>query len=135
MSDFLIDNKPIYTFELFFLNGLNFITMLVGVLFLIGVFTNKPLFLVEINEVVRFLLGLFLVYRFNSYRKQKIIFTELDKKICFSTGVYIITYALGEYITFFSDIIRFWVSKLFLPIIGPIKQQLSFFSLGRIWKI
>jgi hypothetical protein len=80
MSDILIDNKKFYDFELKFLNYFNFVTKLTVILFLIGFFQNKPYILIQFNFVVKIILAFFLIYRFNSYRKHKIEFTELDKK-------------------------------------------------------
>jgi len=126
MRDILIDNKNIYNFELYFLKYLSIITKVVVVLFFVGFFTNKPLFILEINIVVKFILGLFLIYRFNSYRKHKITFTELDRKICYSAGIYIVITSLGEYLITFTDTIREHIIKFTNPFIEPIKQTITF---------
>ena len=126
MRDILIDNKNIYNFELYFLKYLSIITKVVVVLFFVGFFTNKPLFILEINIVVKFILGLFLIYRFNSYRKHKITFTELDRKICYSAGIYIVITSLGEYLITFTDTIRERIIKFTNPFIQPIKQNITF---------
>ena len=126
MRDILIDNKNIYNFELYFLKYLSIITKVVVVLFFVGFFTNKPLFILEINIVVKFILGLFLIYRFNSYRKHKITFTELDRKICYSAGIYIVISSLGEYLITFTDTIRQHIVQFTNPFIQPIKQKITF---------
>ena len=72
MPDILIDNKNIYNFELYFIKGFSVITKIVVVLFFIGFLTDKPKFILEINFVIKFILGLFLIYRFNKYRKNKV---------------------------------------------------------------
>ena len=127
MPDILIDNKNIYNFELYFIKGFSVITKVVVVLFFIGILTDKPKFILEINFVIKFLLGLFLIYRFNKYRKNKVVFTELDRKICYSAGIYIVIISLGEYFLFFTDIIREQIIKItnpFInPFINPVKQK------------
>lgn len=130
MPDILIDNKNIYNFEIYFLKCLSIITKIVVVLFFIGFFSYKPLFILEINFVVKFILGLFLIYRFNSYRKQKVTFTELDRKICYSAGIYIIIISLGEYLIIFTDTIREHIVQYTSPYLKPIKEKLNFLNLS-----
>ena len=126
MTDILIDNKNIYNFELYFIKGFSVITKIVVVLFFIGILTDKPKIILEINFIIKFLLGLFLIYRFNKYRKNKIVFTELDRKICYSVGIYIVIISLGEYFLFFTNVIREQILKITSPFINPIKQKLIF---------
>jgi hypothetical protein len=130
MSDILIDNKNIYNFELYFLKCLSVVTKIVVVLFFVGFLTDKPKFILEINFVIKFLLGLFLIYRFNKYRKNKITFTELDRKICYSVGIYIVIISLGEYLITFTDVIREQIIKITKPIINPVKQKFEFLILS-----
>ena len=130
MPDILIDNKNIYNFELYFIKGFSVITKIVVVLFFIGFLTDKPKFILEINFVIKFILGLFLIYRFNKYRKNKVTFTELDRKICYSVGIYIVIISLGEYFLFFTGVIREQILKItspFInPFINPLKQYFNF---------
>jgi hypothetical protein len=120
MSDLLVDNKHIYNLELTFLKCLTIVTKITFVLFLVGIFNNKPTFILEINSVVKFLLGIFLMYRFNSYRKNKVTFTELDRKICYSVGIYIVLISLGEYLITITDHVRNKIMYFTSPIITPI---------------
>ena len=106
MKDVLINNKNIYNVELNFIRIFSIISKITAVLFFIGIFQNKPTLYIKFNFVVKFILGLFLIYRFNSYRKYKITFTELDRKVCYSAGIYIILISLGDYILSFSYKIR-----------------------------
>ena len=128
MSDLLVDNKHIYNLELTFLKCLTIVTKITFVLFLVGIFNNKPTFILEINSVVKFLLGIFLMYRFNSYRKNKVTFTELDRKICYSVGIYIVLISLGEYLITITDHVRnkimYFTSPIITPIITPIKNNI-----------
>ena len=117
MSDILIDNKNFYNFELKFLNFMTFITKVTFIFFIVGIFQKKLDYVVQLNFVVKVILALFLMYRFNSYRKHKIEFTELDRKICYSAGIYIITISFLDLINKYVDTIR---NKFILPITQPI---------------
>jgi hypothetical protein len=117
MSDILIDNKNFYNFELKFLNFITFITKVTFIFFIVGIFQKKLDYIVQLNFVVKVILALFLMYRFNSYRKHKIEFTELDRKICYSAGIYIITISFLDLINKYVDTIR---NQFILPITQPI---------------
>jgi hypothetical protein len=117
MSDILIDNKNFYNFELNFLIYLGIITKVTLVLFIIGIFQNKPTFILNFNFVVKLILAVFLVYRFNSYRKDKVRFTELDRKVCYSTGIYILVISFIDLFDYYIETIR---SNFILPITQPL---------------
>ena len=117
MGDILVDNKKIYNFELTFLRGLKIVNYLCVFLFIIGFFQDKPSFLIDFNTFFKVILALFLIYRFNDYRKNPIKFTELDRKICYSTGIFIILISFIDYITYNIDYVR---GNFILPITTPI---------------
>jgi hypothetical protein len=120
MSDWLVDNPFFYDNASAFIHYFGYITKLVVVLFIIGFFTDKPSGFLAINFVIKILFSLYLIYRFNSYRKNKIQFTDLDRKICYSAGVYIFTFS-------FVDIIQTYVERLrelIDPYTVPILQSL-----------
>jgi hypothetical protein len=117
-KDLLIDNKELYNFESKFLTVFGWLTKLTLVLFIFGFIQNKPSWFIEFNFVVKILLALFLIYRFNKYRKYKIAFTDLDRKVCYSAGVYILLISFVDYITFFTNTIRHHVTRITGPIIN-----------------
>jgi ABC-type multidrug transport system fused ATPase/permease subunit len=125
MSDILIDNKNVYNFELKFLSIFSIFKKIIILLFLIGFFENKPKIFLELNFVVKLILGIFLVYRFNKYRNNPIKFTELDRKICSSAGSYIIFIAFADYINAFMDEIREHIIKFTGPFVTNIKSKLK----------
>jgi hypothetical protein len=129
MSDILIDNKNLYNFEVKFLEYFSLITKLTVILFIIGFFQSKLTFIIQFNFVVKVILALFLIYRFNNYRKKKIEFTELDRKVCYSAGIYIIIISFVDLINHYTNYIR---ETIILPITTPIIQQfkLSLKNLG-----
>ena len=58
-------------------------------LILFGISTNAPMYLEYMDSIVRLYISLFLIIRFNPLRK--IVFTELDRKIGFSAGLFLFT--------------------------------------------
>jgi hypothetical protein len=70
-------------------------------------------------------MALFLIYRFNSYRKEKIKFTELDRKICYSAGLYILLVSFFDIIQSYVDKLRNVVQPNTTPIIDKIKSYLE----------
>ena len=66
----------------------------------LGLSQNAPKFLTTLDYYVRIYICLFLIWRFNPFRK--IQFTNLDRKICFSAGLFILTTtALNQYLVDF----------------------------------
>lgn len=126
MSDILLDNKNFYNFELKFLTYFSYVTKLTVLLFLIGIFQNKPTILIQFNFVVKVILAIFLIYRFNSYRKHKIEFTELDRKVCYSAGIYIILISFLDIINYYTETIR---NNFILPFTKQFTQHIPNFSI------
>ena len=124
MGDILIDNQKLYYFELNFITFLNLINLICITLFIIGFFQVQPVLILQFNIFFKVILALFLIYRFNGYRKQKIRFTELDRKICFSTGVFIILISFIDIITFNIEYIR---NNFILPYSQPIINYFKMF--------
>ena len=106
VKDPLIDNKDFYTFETNFLHYFGWITKITVVLFLVGFFQQKPTIFINFNFIVKICLALFLIYRFNNYRKYEITFTDLDRKVCYSTGIYILFISFADYINSYTNEIK-----------------------------
>jgi len=65
---------------------------------LFGVSINAPSYLDNVDYYAKIYVSLFLLYRFNVFRK--VTFTELDRKIAFSAGVFLFaTTALNQVLT------------------------------------
>jgi hypothetical protein len=105
MSDWLVDNPFFYDNAYFFIQYFEYISQLVFILFIIGFFTNKPSGFLAVNFAIKLMFSLFLIYRFNDYRQNKIKLTDLDRKICFSAGIYIFMFS-------FLDIIQSYIERL-----------------------
>jgi hypothetical protein len=88
-------------FELFIY--LSYILLIVSAL---GLSEMAPKYLYSMDYYIRIYICLFLIWRFNPLR-EKPEFTELDRKIAFSAGVFILTTtALNEYIVQIKEIIK-----------------------------
>jgi hypothetical protein len=106
MTNILVDNKELYNIQYYFIKYFNYIFTIIIILFLIGIITNIPTFFIEINFLVKIFIALFLIYRYNPYRKHNIKITELDKTLAYLAGIYIIFISFADYIYVFSRIIR-----------------------------
>jgi len=72
----------------------------------LGLSQTAPQYLQSLDYYVRIYICLFLMWRFNPLRTHY-EFTELDRKIAFSAGVFILTTtALNEYFLYFKDKIK-----------------------------
>ena len=91
--------------ELFFTLFLATSYVLIFVSYL-GFYNSAPEYLSKMNYYFNIYLCLFLLWRFNPFRKLD-TFTELDRKIAFSAGVFILTTtALNQYIIEIQNIIK-----------------------------
>ena len=62
---------------------------LLYILFAVGLFSRAPQYLETLDYYVKIYISLFLLFRFNPFRD--INFTELDRKIAFSAGIFLFT--------------------------------------------
>jgi hypothetical protein len=69
-----------------------------------GLSVKAPEYLETLQYLAKLYVGLFLVIRFNMFRK--IHFTDLDRKIAFSAGIFILT------TTFVNQIITYYITKI-----------------------
>jgi len=78
---------------------------------LLGVSVNAPSYLDNVDYYAKIYVSLFLLYRFNVFRK--VTFTELDRKIAFSAGVFLFaTTALNQVLTQYLDPIKSKISSI-----------------------
>ena len=80
------------------------ITVLMMFIFIYGFVFNTPFIFIQINFIIKVLIAFYLMYKFNDFR-ERITFTTLDKKICFSAGFYIFVFS-------FADLINSYFIKL-----------------------
>jgi hypothetical protein len=78
---------------------------------LFGVSVNAPSYLDNVDYYAKIYVSLFLLYRFNVFRK--VTFTELDRKIAFSAGVFLFaTTALNQVLAQYLDPIKSKISSI-----------------------
>ena len=89
---------------------------------LFGVSINAPSYLDNVDYYAKIYVSLFLLYRFNAFRK--ITFTELDRKIAFSAGVFLFaTTALNQVLTQYLDPIKSKISSILPNSVNQTKQD------------
>lgn len=118
-KDILVDSKHLYDLEYNFIHYFGVITKFAFLCFFVGIFSSKPIIIIQIAFVVKLLIALFLIYRFNNWRKDKIQFTELDRKAAYSAGTFILAISFSDIIMQYTDEIR----GLVLPYTEPIIKQ------------
>ena len=97
---------------------LSWISMITKILFgliVIGYISAPPAIFVSMTFVLKIVLASILLYRFNSYRKQRVTFTELDRKIVSSCALFILLTSFTDYVAYFAEGIRRIVSPYTLP--------------------
>jgi len=98
--------ETIYTYALYFSYFLMFASSL-------GLSIYAPTYLHDLNSLLSVYVSLVLLWRFNPFR-QKVKFTNLDRKIAFSAGVFMITTTfLNKYI----ELIKQYVVEHYIEII------------------
>jgi hypothetical protein len=80
-----------------YIDAFNLISILLTIALFVGFIKSTPEVFVKLSYVVKIIVGLILVYKFNDFVKPK-PFTSMDKKICFLAGTYILLFTLGDYI-------------------------------------
>lgn len=72
----------------------------------LGLSTEAPIYLQSLDYYIRVYICLFLIWRFNPLRTHY-EFTDLDRKIAFSAGLFILTTtALNQYVEQIKNIIK-----------------------------
>ena len=75
-------------------NVIIFITYISYFALAIGIFNTKPEYLSVLSFFVKIYVCIFLVLRFNPFRK--VIFSELDRKIVFTSALFLITESIND---------------------------------------
>lgn len=57
----------------------------------LGLSRSAPKYLSYLDSIIRIYVSLFLIYQFNPFLKPTVEFTELDRKMAFSAGVFTFT--------------------------------------------
>ena len=130
MKDFIVDNKTLYNFQYKLLTYFSHVVRVSLALYIIGVTNAKSETVLTINFYVKLFLGFFLVYRFGSRRVNAIKFTDLDRKIAYSAGLYIIVLSFSDLLASITEITRSHVIKFLEPIKNALIAHKNRFSLS-----
>jgi hypothetical protein len=97
-------SKDLHKFQTQMFNLITFLSFALYFAIAIGISANAPEYLGELQNYTKLYVSLFLVWRFNPFRRVK--FTELDGRIAFSAGIFLLT------TTAFEGIIRSYLNKI-----------------------
>jgi len=87
--------KDIHEFQEFTFNIIMIVSYILYGTFALGLSANSPQYLADLDYYVKIYISLFLLWRFNPFRT--IRFNSLDRKIAFSSGVFLFaTSALNQ---------------------------------------
>ena len=78
-------NKNIHDFQNRMFDIILYITYILYIAIALGISANAPEYLDALQYYMKLYISLFLIYRFNPFRRVK--FTGLDAKIAFSSGL------------------------------------------------
>ena len=77
------------------------------ILFIYGIVYNEPQMFVQLSFIITIIIALYLMYRFNHFRRTRKI-TLMDQKMCSFAGFYLIITSFGDIITFYlKDIVTY----------------------------
>jgi hypothetical protein len=104
-------NKKLNDFQEHIFNLFIIITYISLFVSFLGWSSSAPKYLESLDYYVRIYICLFLIWRFNPFRKIS-QFTELDRKIVFTAGLFILTTsALNEYLNHAKEKIKKYFNK------------------------
>ncbi len=101
----MIFNKNIHIFQNNLFNIIIYLTWILYIAILFGISSKARRYLDDLQYYVKIYVSLFLIYRFNPFRRVK--FTGLDAKIAFSAGVFLLaTTAINSILQNYLSIIK-----------------------------
>jgi hypothetical protein len=115
MKDYLVENKILYDIQYNLLTYFSYLVKLSLLFYIIGALNAKSAILLQINFYVKIFLGIFLMYRFSSRRTNQIKLTDLDRKIAYSSGLYIIVFSFSDLLASITETTREHVIKILQP--------------------
>jgi hypothetical protein len=95
----MIFSKDIHTFQEQMFDLVSFLTFFLYFIIVLGISVNAPEYLNKLQYYVKVYIGLFLVWRFNPFRRVK--FTRLDAKIAFNAGIFLMATTAFDSVVFY----------------------------------
>lgn len=84
----MVFNRDIHRLQNHVYDIVVYITWILYIVIALGLSANAPQYLGTLHSFIKLYISLFLIYRFNPFRRVK--FTGLDAKIAFSAGVFLL---------------------------------------------
>ena len=85
----------------------DYITFIMLLIFIYGLVYNEPMLFIQINFLIKVIIGIYLIYKFNDFRTHSSIkFTVFDKKVCYSAGLYLLIFSFADVINSYFNKIR-----------------------------
>lgn len=100
----MVFNRTLYKFQNNAYNIIIILTWILYILIALGLSANAPQYLDDLQSFVKIYISLFLIYRFNPFRRVK--FTSFDAKIAFSAGLFLLA------TTAINNIIETYIKKI-----------------------
>jgi hypothetical protein len=72
------------------------ITIFMTLIFIYGIIVSDAMLFMQLNFTIKVLISLYLIYHFNHFRNNPVKFTTLDKRICYSAGVYLFIFSFAD---------------------------------------
>jgi hypothetical protein len=86
----MVSNQKLYEYQNNFFNIFIAVSYILIILSFLGLSNTAQIYLNTMDYYIRIYICLFLIWRFNPFRKLD-KFTDLDRKIAFSAGLFILT--------------------------------------------
>ena len=83
--------------EHYIVDWIGIMTVITFILLFFGILRKEPGYFEEFLFLFKVFISLFLIYRFNDFRKN-IKFTELDRKFCFLAGINLLLISFADLI-------------------------------------
>ena len=96
----------------FIIDWMIYITFIIFILLFLGIIQKEPTYVSQVIFVFKVFISLYLMYRFNDFRKN-VKFTELDRKVCFLAGSYLLLFSLADLIHTYSTKIKGYLKLYF----------------------
>ena len=93
----MVFNKKIHRLQSQVFTVIIYLTWILYIAIALGLSASAPQYLDDLQYYVKIYICLFLIYRFNPFRRVQ--FTELDSRIAFSAGLFLLaTTAIGSFL-------------------------------------
>lgn len=103
--------------QAFIIDWMGYIIFIIFALLFLGIIQQEPPYLMQFIFIFKVFISLYLILRFNDFNKN-IKFSELDRKVSFLAGIYLLLFAFADLIQEYMIIIKAFLK----PYIPSLKQ-------------